>query len=1115
MPSTFGNFHSGRHLTWKVGSTAGHRLDYIAVPEEWTLGEISSWVWHDFDHRHDVDDHQPVLLSCDLVRRSPHKGARVTFRAPRPKADDDPGQLQCFGYAVETLPRVDWSVDVDLHYAAFVKSTLWCWSETVQPVRRRRSKPFVTEDTLATIDHRKQVRRFIASEAEALAQTRKLVGLFAFWLEWQHAQPTGCQWRFLKQELHRGRCHVAFAVGIMGRLRHSLRKAIRSDRAAYLRRLADEVAGATLQQPKQLFAAVYKAFPIVKSKRRSGFCPLPAVLLENGKRAGNVEERMQRWTEHFAKQEGGKIVSALEYDREVQLQSPCPENAPAFDIRCIPSLLDIEQDMLRLRNGKAAGPDLITADLLKLNVPNSSRRLLPIFAKAALACRKPITFRGGCLITLAKKAYASLKCADFRSIILSSVPGKLLHRSLRRRLLQPLSEVALPLQAGALPGASPELLALYLTAFQRWAQSSQQHWAVAFFDVKQAYYRTLRQLVVDCDSDAGVCRILYDLGLPTQATRELRDLLHKAATTSPLAGREHLSATLRDLLTATWFKFEASELIAVTHKGTRPGDPAADVLFAFTLSALFRSIDAGLEALGLVDSLPTVRQDPLVQGFDPDPRLQFVSWADDFARPFIACSSTDLVDKVRRATKCCTERASACGIELTFGADKTAVVCGACTIRLLSDTGAVFQREGVGFSDDVAGKYCVLPVVHAYKHLGGVFSTLAKPDLEIFMRRAAVFGPLRPVRAKLFANRSVPLSTRRTLLYALGISRFIHGSGALHLNQKGHQRTWNSAYINIWAHLIPRVLGGKPHSFQVLSVSRAPPPHLFLALQRAALLVRLVSRQFAAIIHMLQLEWEAATGESWLAQVLGDIPVVAQWVQAASNLVHNCSPLHELCRQSALCPKWWPSVIRQAFKEYAADVAKWKAQPRIFSVPDGGDFKCHLCQDSFAQRSFLAVHLARKHMLFAPARHFAPHRQCVACLRTFATVMLTQSHLRRNPRCLRRAAWLMDPLGLEAIREAECVDKQDRRKIQLGAWQRQGLTSGVRQGEGPLNVTTVDVERCPENFSITVVARHFRPREGVALWVEQYISGSTRAGPRQTAACWWHCKPSLQNSFCK
>ena len=1112
VPSTFPEYHQGRHFTWKVASPVGHRLDYVAVPEEWGACDLASSVWHDFDHAHDADDHQPTLLHCELLRKTADRFPDVPFRAPRPQADTDPGQLQCFQYALEALPKIGWHLDVDSHYAAFVRSTLWCWTEFVKHKPRRRCKPFISDETLEALDHRKQVRRFLVSEEAELRRVWLLVGFYAFWLQWQQVEPQVFQLQFLADSLRRGQRHTAAAIGCLGRLRLALRRAVRGDRSAYLKRLATDVAESSLQQPKQLYAAVYKAFPVVRSKRKGGFCPLPAVLLADGSRARDLQESVQRWTEHFAQQEGGVIVPASEYDQEVQPQAPNPVHVPAFDMHCVPTLLDIEQDMLRLRRGKASGPDMITADLLKLNVPDNSRRLLPVFTKAALACREPIVFKGGCLIALAKKAYASLNCADFRSIILSSVPGKLLHRSLRRKLISPLSEVALPLQAGALPGASPELLTLYLTAFQRWARSSKYNWAVIFFDVKQAYYRTLRQLVVDCDSDAGLCRVLHGLDLPAQAICELRDMLHKAATTSPLAGQQHLKAMLRDLLTATWFKFEASSMVAVTHKGTRPGDPAADVLFAFTLSALFRAIDSSLEAQGLVDVLPPVRCDPLLDGFEHTPRLQFVSWADDFARPFVGCTPANLLDKVRRTTQCCTERASACGVVLTFGNDKTATVCDVGTVQTEREHGTDMLSCGISFRDTVACRDCILPVVPAYKHLGGIFNATSKPDLEIFLRRASALGPLRPVRSKLFACRSVPLATRRTLLFSLGLSRFIHGAGALHLNQKGHQRAWHAAYISIWAHLVPGRAVGKPHSFQVLYVAKAPPPHLFLALQRAALLTKLMSQRFVAILHMLQLEWEVNPAESWLAQLVHDVSAVAQWVPAARSLQDSDWPIHELCTLALDCPSWWSTVIRKAVKAYAADIVKWKGMPRVVSVSNGGAFQCHICAASFSQRSFLFVHLARRHQLWAPARHFAHGRQCVACLKTFATVLLAQAHLRRSPSCLRRAVWLMEPMDLDAIIETEAVDKLASKKIKQGGWQQQRIVTRAQPGAGPQPVTAEDIDADPESFAIAVVARRFQPRESVLRWVEEYLSNATRAGPRQRAVCWWHAKPTEVNS---
>ena len=372
LPSTFEALHSGGHWTWRVGSGAGHRLDYVAAPVDWLVGGLSSQVWYDFDHIHDVDDHQPVLLHCDLLRSSVCWQPSSSRKAPRPQVDTDPGQLQCFRYAASILPGVAWHVDVDSHYAAFVRSTLWCWSAYVQQPPRQRSQPFISQNTLAAFEHRKCLRQFLLAEEASLAYVRKLIGVFAFWLQWRHSDAADAQVQLLGRLLRHGRQNIATAVGFLGRIRVFLRKAVRADRATYLRRLADGVSGSSLQQPKQLFAAVYRAFPVVRAKRRSGFCPLPAVQLADGTRAVDASARLQRWTEHFAQQEGGVVVTAKDYDREVCSQAPCPNVVPQFDIHCVPTLVDVEQDLLKLAKGKAAGPDLITADLLQLDVPTVS-----------------------------------------------------------------------------------------------------------------------------------------------------------------------------------------------------------------------------------------------------------------------------------------------------------------------------------------------------------------------------------------------------------------------------------------------------------------------------------------------------------------------------------------------------------------------------------------------------------------------------------------------------------------------------------------------------------------------------------------------------------------------
>ena len=224
------------------------------------------------------------------------------------------------------------------------------------------------------------------------------IGVSAFWLQWQHAEPTGLQVQQLSGRWRRGCLGVSSAVSFLGRLQVFLRKAIRADRATYLRKLAKSI---SLSSFLRRFTG-----PSLLSRQSAGEAsahfPLFCLKTAPKPKAQDASARLQRWTVHVAQQEGGCIVIALGYDQQVCQQAPSPGNAPLFDFRRAPPLLDIEQDILQLCRGKAAGPDLITAHLLKLGVPNSTRRLLPIFTRAALACREPIIFKGGCPITLAK-----------------------------------------------------------------------------------------------------------------------------------------------------------------------------------------------------------------------------------------------------------------------------------------------------------------------------------------------------------------------------------------------------------------------------------------------------------------------------------------------------------------------------------------------------------------------------------------------------------------------------------------------------------------------------------------------------------------------------------------
>ena len=119
-----------------------------------------------------------------------------------------------------------------------------------------------------------------------------------------------------------------------------------------------------------------------------------------------------------------------------------------LDISCVPTLAAVERNILAAKTGKAAGPDGITAEFLRLDAPIVARQLTPVFLKACLHVQEPITFRGGDLVCLAKRAGQALQCDAYRSILVSSVPGKLYHRGVREALKPLLLNSQMPFQGG-------------------------------------------------------------------------------------------------------------------------------------------------------------------------------------------------------------------------------------------------------------------------------------------------------------------------------------------------------------------------------------------------------------------------------------------------------------------------------------------------------------------------------------------------------------------------------------------------------------------------------------------------------------------------------------------
>ena len=1119
LPSTFRDCHDGESWTWVGPKETRHRLDYIAVPQAWRSSSVTK-VWHALESMQRRDDHFPVVLCCELLRQS----RTTAFALPpqrhalRPGRDWQPQHSLAFLEAVRQAPPLSWDLDVDTHYDRWVEQWTMAWDTCRPCLVSCPRQAYLTADTYALVQSRQAFRIFAHAEEASLRRHDLLRGYAAFLLtvRGQRASVVSIdRWRRQRRLIALG---LARVIASLQRSARHIRLAVRRDRQTYLQGLRDAVASGDMRDPKQLYACIRKAFPQARSSRKATYQPLPQVRLEDGSLALTSAQRAARWHDHFAQQEGAETIAPAEYPLLFAEQRFVPPCDGCFSVPALPTLRATEATLLRLQRGKACGVDGITAELLRLDVPTASRSLLPVMLKAALGAREPTAWRGGHLVVLAKKAGAALDCASFRSILISSLPAKIYHRHVRQCLAPALAGFQGPLQCGTLPGPSTDGLLLLARVVQHLGRRRSHRTALVFFDVRAAYYRLVRQLVIGMEeTDAAMHRLLATLDLPSRALEELRGHLANMAAI-PSAGTEaHAAKLAADLYRGTWFRLDQQAAVAFTRRGSRPGDPVADLVYAFSLAALNKALDGRLAAAGLLYQVPPTATQPLADYEQSQQTVDAASWADDMLRFAEAPDVAQLLDKVSEQLRICFEGASAMGIQFATGRHKTAVLISDAHPGGMSRNDRLHPPTSLPVFDALSGTTHAVDVVPAYRYLGGVLTSDLSSRLEVRYRRSLALGTAKPLVSKFFSCPAFALPLRRHLLRSLVMSRFYYGSTALHLTTALDRRVWHQAYVALWRVLLRRDKTGKqPHAFAVLATADAPAPSLSLAYARATLLQKLVMHGPQVLLALLQLHWESDPTKSWLGQLAGDVALVAQFTPAARLVLQTRCCVRAVFESMVEEPHWWRRTVWKACLQSRADHAHWVQGRRMGLVPalpsqvGGPDATtrphvCHDCGAAFTFRKHLCAHLANIHGVLSPARHFAVGPFCVSCHRWFHTVRRAQSHLKQASRCLHRAARLLAPIGKDDISLLEADCKRQEQALRRGAWSAFEAAAPAQALYGPPLPTLAERHAAiDESWTVADLAYGFRPDADTLQWIDSYLAGQTTEGKRVVAADFWH-----------
>ena len=170
--------------------------------------------------------------------------------------------------------------------------------------------------------------------------------------------------------------------------------------------------------------------------------------------------------------------------------------------------------------------------------------------------------------------------------------------------------------------------------------------------------------------------------------------------------------------------------------------------------------------------------------------------------------------------------------------------------------------------------------------------------------------------------------------------------------------------------------------------------------------------------------------------------------------------------------------VQQAQKCFQQGLRQWYTRASSTSSTNPcpqsvGHFACAQCSAAFPLQRFLAIHMARKHCIVSPVRHFVPQAVCISWMRSHDSVDAAQNHMRKAANCLERAVHLMPPMTLAEIQEVEREHKY-RLTRQMERAVRHWASSGVWAS-------------CP------YVCRTLR-REHLT-WIHDYLAAATEVGP--------------------
>lgn len=1022
VPCTFDFCHSGSSFTWKHPSGAMCRRDYVLVASPLLSWANQSYVIDDFDRARSHVDHLPAVL---CMQGWISGNAAVSKRSWDESKLRDPQICEQFRQALATLPIPSWHVAADDHCQLWedqlLRVAMQFFARTADDPKPKR-RPALSTSTLALIQFKRHLL-YLARHAFGIAYD---------------------EYKEVLRDVEK-----------------QVRRLVMTDQKSWYDDLIQQVQDSgELQDSAHMFRLLRR---LGSRKYKAPRRPLPMLKRPDGTFTSSVEEMQEVFRAQFASIEGGVHTTIEDLSRDHHCHPLLP--TADVDTAMLISPWDIAQAISKMKRGKVPGKNGITTEILKCAGDVAASQMVPLLMKCVLHQFEPLSWKGGTLVPLFKGKGRVDSPSAYRSIFISDTTCKAFHSCLRSRLLVAWEKAMSTLQFGGRPGFGTDMAHHYAHAFLSWARWSVTPASLIFLDLTAAFYSVLRQGLFQNEiCDQHLCYAFQSLGISSD---ELREVISTVSSEAAVEGVSmHCDLVMKGLFEGTHFAMVGLPGVTHTSKGTRPGDPVADLLFNMAMSLIQRSVRRKLADQQLHDLAHSYTSTHLLDTPALPPHgYTSVAYVDDVVIMAHAVSNDQVRIMTQTLVSTFYDEARHRGLLMNFEAKKTEAILQPAGKGTRSFRDLWFRENHGRLPVVTETSVHYLNLVHKYRHLGTQIQHGADIAADSREKTALARQAWGPLCRSFFAKRTVTAKAKATVFKSLVASRLLYNSHVWSWWREAPAMAWSNTARSMMVTLLGALPKGvsafQMTTEELCALAGILAPSHQVHVNRLMYVKRLVAKGPSILWAYL---WHNNSSRAWLQQLLLSCHWLCKHFPGVFPLSDQNS-LQEWISFVAVDQNWRGRVKKAARAALShlrlnAEGKVWQlsALARLtrfecYQAPpvasEEACWQCETCSLQFKSKRALAMHSSKVHGYVRRSKYLLDSDVCHACLRKYHTLARALTHLDHNPYCADVLEANFGFMSEAEVAESSAALREQALELKKAGWQATKAFCPVVKIQGP------------------------------------------------------------------